>query len=342
MITVTRIDALEFIDVKEWTPLVEAAPDATPFQRPEWLAPWWSEFGSGELHALAFRSGGRLVGLLPMFILEWLGQRQVTLVGNGVTDCLGLIAEPAYAAGCARLTYEHLTANRADWNVCDWRDLRSGSPLITEAPPEMEPALEPDLPCTSASLPAGELDDVLPHGLRRTIRIAKRRLERESELTFETIRYDPEAEVVRNLIRLHESRWATKGGPESLLDSPATRRFLIEATRRFSAIGKLRLYTMRYDGELVAVICGIADRGRAWGYITGMDPALSRYSPGSLVLDYAMREAMKEGATAWEFLRGDEPYKRQWGAQPIPKTRLRFRGARTRACRVETLLDARL
>ncbi len=107
-----------------------------------------------------------------------------------------------------------------------------------------------------------------------------------------------------------------------MLDSPATQKFLIEAARQFSVLGKLRLYTMFYRGDLAAIICGILDRGRAWGYITGMDPALSRFSPGSLVLRYAICDAIQEGASAWEFLRGEEAYKLPWGAKTIPKSRL--------------------
>src|ERR1700738_5372313 len=97
MITLTTSEPLASITA-EWSALVERVPDSTPFQRPEWLIPWWLRFGSGSLHAIAFRSSSRLVGFIPMFVHEWLGKRQVTLVGNGITDYLDLIAEPAHEA----------------------------------------------------------------------------------------------------------------------------------------------------------------------------------------------------------------------------------------------------
>jgi CelD/BcsL family acetyltransferase involved in cellulose biosynthesis len=53
-----------------------------------------------------------------------------------------------------------------------------------------------------------------------------------------------------------------------------------------------------------------------------MDPEMSRFSPGSLVLNYAIRDAIGEGASAWEFLRGVEDYKFLWGAERVPKSRL--------------------
>lgn len=302
---------------------MDRAASATPFSRPEWLMPWWREFGSGEMHVLALRADSRLVGLMPMFLHEWQGRRQVTLIGNGITDYLGLIAEQSCEAECAHIVFEYLHQQAELWDVCDWQDLQPSSPLIA-AGLARRCDVQTSLPCTRADLArnADEFESALPHGLRRTIRIAARRLSREGDLCFETIREDPDAAVLEQLFRLHESRWATKGGAESMLDSPQAQRFLTEATCRMSAAGRLRLYTMRYKGELVAIIYGILDRERVWGYITGMDPALARFSPGSLVLEYAMREAILEGARAWEFLRGDEQYKFLWGARLIPKTRL--------------------
>jgi CelD/BcsL family acetyltransferase involved in cellulose biosynthesis len=320
------IEALEGIE-PEWTALIERVEDATPFSRPEWLVPWWRELGSGEMHVLALREGSRLAGLAPLFIHEWQGRRQVTLIANGITDYLDVIAEPELATDCALATFDYLSACADQWDVCDWQDLGAHSALLTGVVQQHACELCESLPCTRAILPpdADAYEASLPHGLRRTIRVATRRLERDGELRFETIREDPEATVLQQLFRLHESRWAPKGGPESMLDSPGAQRFLTAATRRFSGAGKLRLFTMCYSGALAAIIYGILDRGRMWGYITGMDPALSRYSPGSLVLEFAMREAIREGATAWEFLRGDEPYKFLWGATLVPKSRLIWR-----------------
>lgn len=323
MVTVTRVNSLAALE-REWTGLVERAAFATPFHRPEWLIPWWERFGSGELHALAFRSDARLVGFLPVFLHDWLGRRQFTLVGNGVTDYPGLIAEPDVSPECSRLVFEYLAGTGAPWDLCDWRDLLAGSDLISAIPPGFDCRIEDDLPCTRIAFPASPeaYSDSLPHGLRRTIRLAARRLEREGELSFATLREDPDGGTLRALFRLHEDRWAAKGGAESRLDRPEVQRFLIDAARCFSPLGKLRLYTMSWRGELAAIICAFFDLGRTWGFINGMDPELGPFSPGSLVLHYAIREAIGEGSSHWEFLRGDEAYKFLWGAQILPKSRL--------------------
>jgi CelD/BcsL family acetyltransferase involved in cellulose biosynthesis len=308
----------------EWSALVDRCPGATPFQRPEWLLPWWRSWGSGELFVLEFRIEGRLAGLMPMFIHPWNGCRQVTLAGNGMTDFLGLIAEQERAMQCANLAFETVARNRERWDLCDWQDLAANSTLLTASPFGLEVWPIPHEYCTRTKLPgnAEELNEKLPHGLRRSIRVARRRLERSSDLRFETECHDDHAEIAHELIALHERRWAIQGGPESMLDTARAQAFLIEAVQQMAGSGRLRMYTMRYDGQRIAIVFGVLDRARLFGYITGFDPAYARFSPGSLVLDYAMREAIGEGARSWEFLRGREPYKYLWGAEDVPKYRM--------------------
>ncbi len=309
---------------QEWTALIERCPCATPFQRPEWLLPWWRWFGSGEMAALAFYAEGRLVGHLPIFIHWWEGCRRVTLIGNGITDNLGLTAEPEYSAECARLAFQWLWRHRGRWDLCDWQDLPADSPLLAAQFGGLEATVAPHLNGTAAPIGADfeRYVKALPHGLCRTIRLAARRLERAGELRFQTLRADHDASALRALFRLHEERWRDKGGPGSMMSSNSTQSFLFDVTQAFSARGMLRMYIMRFRGEPAAMIYGILDGSRLYGYITGMDPELGRYSPGSLLLHYAIRDAIADGARTWDFLRGQESYKFQWGAQTIFKRRM--------------------
>ena len=112
----------------EWAALCDRS-NATVFQRPEWLIPWWEHSGSGRLTLVVFRSGDDLVGLAPLFLHEWQGRRQVTLVGNGVSDYLDVIGAPE----CASAAIDFLDEQREEWDLCDWQDLPATSPLIAAA-----------------------------------------------------------------------------------------------------------------------------------------------------------------------------------------------------------------
>ena len=62
----SSIEALERLR-PEWEALWGAIPDATPFQSPAWLIPWWRHVGDGELLTLSLRESGKLIGLFPFY-----------------------------------------------------------------------------------------------------------------------------------------------------------------------------------------------------------------------------------------------------------------------------------
>src|SRR6266576_768177 len=90
-------DALERI-APAWDALWRRSTDATPFQSPQWLLPWWKHFGSDTPYVIAASSNGLLDALAPLYILrdpetsESLGM----FLGTGNSDYLDVIA----AADC--------------------------------------------------------------------------------------------------------------------------------------------------------------------------------------------------------------------------------------------------
>jgi len=74
----------------EWSALWAADPNATPFQSPEWLLPWWHQFGQPGLRAVVIRESGRPIGLLPLYIYfdGARDERQLLLIGAGTSDYL--------------------------------------------------------------------------------------------------------------------------------------------------------------------------------------------------------------------------------------------------------------
>jgi CelD/BcsL family acetyltransferase involved in cellulose biosynthesis len=316
----------------EWASLVSRCPLATVFQRPEWLIPWWDYSGSGRMWTLAFRHNDTLVGLLPMFVHDWDGRRQVTLMGNGISDRLDMLAQPEFAQTCARHACAFLEQHASDWDVCDWQDLPAKSELIACAKGRLETRISGSIPCASVVLPSSydEFFEGLPHGLKRNIRRYGERLRNDHELRFETFSGDPTGELVTALIRLHEARWQAKGEQGVLA---GRHRFFRSVTPALAAADLLRIHVLEADRQIAGIIYQLWDARRAYGYITGFDPALDRYSPGVLLLNHAISCAIGEGAQCWDFLRGKERYKFQWRAVASSKFRLRLwsePGARAR------------
>ena len=68
-----------------------------------------------------------------------------------------------------------------------------------------------------------------------------------------------------------------------------------------------------------------------YAYQSGVEPAALEHEPGSLITVALLRRAIQQGGRAFDFLRGDEPYKSYWRAQPRPSLRVSVAAGRTAA-----------
>jgi CelD/BcsL family acetyltransferase involved in cellulose biosynthesis len=79
--------------------------------------------------------------------------------------------------------------------------------------------------------------------------------------------------------------------------------------------GRLRLHRLDVGGEPIAVIYCFRYGDVVSFYQTGYDARYGRYGPGRRIMAHAVASAIDEGARVFDFLRGDEPYKKGWGAE---------------------------
>jgi CelD/BcsL family acetyltransferase involved in cellulose biosynthesis len=323
--------ALASID-GEWQALWRACPDATPFQSPAWLLPWWDAFHPGSLLVIACRRGGELAGLCPLFMPERQegAPREVLLLGTGNTDYLDALVRPGEPPETADAMLATI-ASAAAFDVCDLRCLRPCSPLLTAKTPEScRDERHEELPCPVLALDGSRVvDRPLPPGLAHDIRYGTRRAEREGGLTFERAASHTLAGHLDVLFQIHASRWQARGEPGVLHDE-TTQAFHRAAAQRLHRDGCLRLLTLSIGGRPAAVIYGFVHGRRAYYYIGAFAPAFSKLHAGKLAIDAAIRDAISENVLEFDFLAGAEPYKYEWGARDRPRMRRRIIGTRQR------------
>jgi CelD/BcsL family acetyltransferase involved in cellulose biosynthesis len=87
----------------------------------------------------------------------------------------------------------------------------------------------------------------------------------------------------------------------------------------------LRFFTMCVDGKIVAIILALRNYSSLFGYLSGFDPVYAKYSFGQELIAQALRYAHDNRYRSWNFLRGVEAYKFEWGAVELPKVRVRRR-----------------
>ena len=93
----------------------------------------------------------------------------------------------------------------------------------------------------------------------------------------------------------------------------------------FGPDGPVRLAFLTVDGRRIAAGVSFETPDLLLNYNAGVDPDARDLSPGVVMIERYVRRALERGITRTDFLRGDEPYKYQWGAVDEPIQRLLIR-----------------
>jgi CelD/BcsL family acetyltransferase involved in cellulose biosynthesis len=315
-------DPHEFAALRsEWRGLVDGCAEASPFQSPEWLLAWREAFLPAGLWALTVRDGARLAGLAPFYIHKADdGRRQLTLLGNGLSDRLDLIAGAADQPSVSAAVFEHLWRSAA-WDVADFRDLPKTSPLLAgDMPSAAQDLIEAEPPCPVLAFEDGA---DLPERRRRDLARCARRIGERGRLGHRLADRASRAGDLGDLIRLHDARWKGRGEAGPFGDD-AVRRFHESATAALLSCGSLRLELLTLDGRPVAAHYGLRQGGRGYSYIHAYEPGLAACAPGRLLLARVLDDARRDGLAEFDFLRGREAYKYEWGARDQPQFRRRI------------------
>ena len=287
----------------EWDDLLLDAPTATPFNTPEWQAAWWRLFAPGRRAlAIEVREGTDLVGLYPLTVGTgpW---RALRAMGTGPSDYLHPLARAGREAEVAR-TIEPLVREMRSVDLLDLHGLREDQPLAMMTTDDQARCLVLDLPPTY---------DAFLATLGKSLRFDCRRLDKtpfkDGKATIET--NPPDGLDI--LFDLHRARWRAKRLPGAFVGRlvPFQRAWASEAAKK----GYLRLSILRVEGEPIGALYAMAVGRQVFYYQAGFAPTEGAISPGTLLVAHTVRQAIDEGRTRFDFLRGDEGYKRRWKPQ---------------------------
>jgi len=304
-----------------WRRLCDCARHCTPFQYPEWVLPWYRAYAArdGELRAIVVRAhdaSDEIVGIAPLWrYVAPDGLRRLALLGTGNTDYVDIVAAPGHEAHVLHSIVETLRT-MGDWDACDLHPLPHASPFLgLDAPTEWSATTVRDgvFPVLRVTSTANPIDDSIPKGLLHRLRSAQRSLARRGRVQIECADESNALDLLGDLYRLHDARWAARGA-DSILADERTRRFHLEVVPGMAARGLLRLFVLHVDERAGAALYGFARAERLYYYLGGFDPAFARESVGSLVILAAIEDGVARGAVEFDFLWGAEPYKYRWGA----------------------------
>ncbi len=143
---------------------------------------------------------------------------------------------------------------------------------------------------------------------RQTLGRKERKLRREHRVGVTCYGPDRLEEGWGHLLRLHALRWGRAG----VFHDATTERLHRCFTARLAQRGDLWLTTLDLDDTPAAAWYGFSFGRTVYYYQGGWDPAWERHSVGTVLMGTMIRRAIEEGYQTFDFLRGDESYKRTW------------------------------
>jgi CelD/BcsL family acetyltransferase involved in cellulose biosynthesis len=155
----------------------------------------------------------------------------------------------------------------------------------------------------------------LGKNMREQIKRYPKRLEKQFEVEYQLAQTPEEVKIaLDDLFRLHGQRWRARG-QTGVLATPRRQKFHREVCEQFLRHDWLRLWTLRCNGAAACVLLSYVFHGRYYFFIGGFDPEMMRWSVGTCLFARVFQHAIGEGATEFDFLRGEEEYKYRFGAQ---------------------------
>ena len=316
-----KIEVLEGLDAvgpSAWQALHAATALRSPFLSWTWQSEWARVFAPHD--RLEIRrvtdDGGRLLGLLPLYQAEPTVLRLIG--GTDVSDYLDLIAE----AGREEDVWAALLTSRpAAHPAWDLHAVPAASPTVTRLPAlaaahgaAVTVALEErcpilTLPSTWDAYLAG-LSGKQRHELTRKMRRLDREVPDARAIALDT-RADIESRF-DDFLALHRD---SRVGKARFMDE-RMERFFRRVAATLVETGAFRLWLLDAPGGPLAAFLCLEWDGAIGLYNSGFRPDRAALSPGLVLLAHMIRDAIERGKRRFDFLRGEERYKYDFGSTP--------------------------
>lgn len=312
-------DRLEAIDAGAWDEVVAASRLRSPFLTWAWQREWVRAFAEGcrlEIRAVV-DPADRLLAVLPLHEIE---PGLLRLVGGAdVSDYLDLIAVQGREEEAWTALLQARAAERAVWRL---HAVPAASPTVTALPAlaaacALVASSEVEERCPVLTLPGSweAYLETLPGKHRHEMMRKLRRFEREQPEARVTQVSAP-AEVAARLgdfLALHR---LSRAGKAKFMDE-RMERFFRAAIPALAERQAVRLWLLETPaGPIASFICLEGDDCVGL-YNSGFDPARAALSPGLVLLTHLIRDAIARGRRRFDFLRGEERYKYEFG--PVPE-----------------------
>lgn len=305
----------------EWNELLSTSASHVPFLRHEYLAAWWSTLGGGEwksgkLTILVGRNpDGGLAAIAPFFITE---SRLLLLGSFEISDYLDLIGSEKNLKSFIPALFSTLKdENFPDWRVLDLYNLPEGSPSLALLQKEAAQAgfnIKQDViqPAPYLKLP-GSWQNYLDSLKDRYRREIEKKIASADHYFLPISWYIVEKEeTLEDELNAFLDLMANHPQKVEFLTDKMIQQIKLSSREAFRA-GWLQLAFLQVGEIKAAGYLNFDFNNQILVYNSGINPLFENLSPGWVLLGKIINWAIEHGRDGLDFMRGDEPYKYQFG-----------------------------
>lgn len=299
----------------DWESVLQENPQDTLFLTPQWQKVWWDTFGDGHsMVGFSYPGSGDVTGIAS---LAKEGDT-VSFVGSQDTfDYNDFPIKPGHEQGFYETLLKCL--EEQDYRTLRLDSLRYDSPTLEHLPDMARNQgysveIEEEDVTSGIELP-GTWDDYLMvlnkkdrHELRRKLR----RMDAQTDWKWYSVT-DP-AQATERLGEFISLMRQSRPDKDEFM-TPEREGFFHNVTQRMAELGQLQLYFLEMEGKAVATSLCFDYSGSRLLYNSGYDPEYAYYSVGLLLNAMCLKDAIDQGLTYFDFLRGPEPYKAHLGGE---------------------------
>ena len=351
------------IPAHTWDALAATSPYATPFSAWAFHRAWWDAYGANahEETLVVLDSAGDIAAIVPLMHRHEVEPSDAlthTTMRHGAdveltpvpptakavffgasyhADYATILADPSWLPAVAEALATYFSGPDAGpWDAIDLRRLRCGDPAadaLAEALGTREMSegwtlnVEREDVCPVVTFPHDvDMDGYLAtlgkkerHEIRRKVRRA------EAVGDIELVDAADPLDDLEAFIDLHQKRWGADGLFPPTQGGAQSRVFVQRLFELFGPDGPLRLTFLSVGGRQIAAGIHFETATDILYYTAGVDPDARDLSPGVLMVHAYVARALATGKRRMDFLRGNEPYKYEWGALDEPIQRLLVR-----------------
>lgn len=331
---VSRIST--FDDLSKYQERWDALAGDCVFRKWDWQSTWWQHYKHGKQAFVLFvhsnessqvqPAANQVTAILPCYLESTITRgKTLRLIGDGevCSDHLDILVGDESPEEVAKALANYLVESCEDWDAIDFTSIGAdcaGLCSLSEALKSLECQVQHAANESRWAIPLPEDWEAFlalqSKSHRKQLRRLERRVLETEQATWHLVETSQQFDVAWPiLVDLHQRRRISLGEP-GCFASQRWADFHREIARKLLDSGELRLSWLEIADQPVAAEYHFAGESATWAYQGGVDPDRIDEEPGKLSMIRTLQHSIEQGHRAFDLMRGDEPYKAHWRAQP--------------------------